>query len=672
MSSFFWTMFYSPDQSHDIEGFIQTDNLEAILSYEKLSNELQNNSNALTTYLAKQETIQRLIAYAYDPSEAKKQLALSANDVFVADIASLLDTIASSPQLLDTLFVALRPYSAAEERYLTMEEIERSSSGQEERSDAEAERHSARALPTFEPVRNQRRVPLHVSENFCRLIIMLVRSPIRLKKIQQHLLNNTGILRLFVNVISSAPSTEAIHYLLVGKDRAQESVQLQTEIVIDSNLIQLMFGLFVQNAPFDALMHASFIVCSLLANGCTAPVRNLILENLPDLLRRCLTVTSHPGTVRTLLQMSVAGFREAIRHGILSDKAEESFYYATTVEQMISASLPGMEHILSMDNRTLLGADKDYASCEPKSDGNLQYLLKQHVISALAELLRLSETTKEAIREKEEKTLSNQFRPDMSVEYLEAYYLTGWRTAAAGNATADLSDGKLLPFNIGLSYMFQDVYMHLTESTGFKFESDVAKACIDSNRLLGSANSKKCISIQHCLGPDGELIYGSSAYLTQSILKTKILDLAIAEMVANREMSVVHHACTILCTQLLEFLNFCPAISLYIFSPTFFLEAKRAVLREDNILPNAAGAYDVSKDKMVEACETRLSKQAYRTSLDAHISSILSQVGRAAYGVKSTEGSIPPFGALKTILETNEDAQFLATVLGVRECFNFQ
>ena len=663
MSSFFWTMFYSPDQGNEFEEYIQNDNLEAILLHEKLQNELQQTSNALHAYLSRIDTISKLIAYAYDPDENKKNLSSAANDVFVADISILLDAITSNVPLMNSLFMALRPYNQELGRYLTTEELEATMVEDVPAGSNNGVGSGQKGLPAKYM---QRRIPLHVAENFCRLIIMLVRSPVRLKKLQQHILSNTYILTLFCQVICSAPSTEAIHYLIVGKDRASESVHLQTEIVLQSGIIQSMFMLFLSNAPFDSLMHASFIICSLLANGCTSPVRNLILENLPELVKNTLNPRSHPGTVRTLLQITVSGFREAIRFGILSEKEEESHYYANVVDNLIKACIPGFTEILSLQptvSRPPPGSPPHALFQVPlvsqeATNAGMAILLKQQVISALAELLRLSEINKESIKEKEERTLQTTFRPDMAVEFIEEYY----KAKARGDGSAK----DLLPFTIGLSYIFQDVYTHLESTCKYTFSSHVAKVCTDANKAIsgGNAAMKKTIGIQHTLGPDGEIIYGSSAYLTLLLLESGIPSMAMREMLAFPEQAVIHHPCSVVATQVLEFLDFAPKISLYLFDAKFFSDCKQALVNE-NAMP------DASQEKITAACQARLAKQTRRTSLDAHIAAILSQLGRAAYGFKVVDTTIPPFQELKSIVDTNVDAKFLASILEVKEFLNF-
>lgn len=653
MSSFFWTMFYSPDQSSDIDEYIRSDNLEAILAYDKLSAELQQTSNSLHSYLSKQDTIMRLIAYAYDPEESKRQLSAAANDVFVADISALLDTITSNPALMGQLFMALRPYSTEQHRYLTHEELD---SVMIERVSVTAPTTGPAGLPQRYA---QRRIPLHVAENFCRLIIMLVRSPMRLKKLQQYILNNPYILSLFCQILCSAPATEAIHYLIVGKDRATESIHLQTEIVLQSGIVQSMFALFEANAPFDSLMHASFIICSLLANGCTGPVRELILDSLPALLRSTINLKSHPGTIRTLLQITVSAFREAIRSGILSEKESESLYYANKIDELAKACIPGFLEILHCTPNIPKPppGSPPHLLCEvplvttEACDAGMKMLLKQHVISALAELLRLSEITKEAIKEKEERTLQTEFRPDMAVDFVELHY----RAAGAGEQK------QLLPFVIGLSYIFQDVYQHLKATCGYEFTSEVAKACSDANASVANnvQSLKKTISIQHTLGPDGEIVFGSSPYLTLLLLESGAPALALAEMFKFPEQSIIHYPCSIIATQVLEYQHYAPRISLHLFDGPFFALVRRALLEEDG-LPEGT---DLGKAATV--CEVRLKVPTRRTSLDAHVEMIIAQLHRAAYGFKEADKTNPPFKALASLLEGSPDAVFLLSTLSL-------
>jgi len=662
-------MFYSGAEGHgqDLEQLIQADNLPEILKSDKLMGDIQQGNNSLLSYLSKHETIMRLIQYAYDPRDEFKELGAAANEVFIADISSLLDSVAANTASLEALFGALQPWSAQAGRYLTLEECG-IGTGTDDRADIEGlapGEFSAAATAAGYVRGQQRRVPLHVAENFCRLVIMLVRSPIRLKRIQSYLLANCEILALFVEVISSAPSTEAIHYLLVGKDRSVESIQLQTDIIVRSKMISRMFALFKRNAAFDSLMHASFIVCSLLASGCTAPIRNLILDLSPDLLASTLTPNSHPGTVRTLLQMIVAAFREAVRFGVLSESFAESKFYADAVHNMLTAMTPGMTQILAIPNAQAIAGDAS------------KFLLKVHVISAVAELLRLSETSKDAIREKEERTLANSFQPDSSVDFLEAYYAK--QAAAAGapppaqpTAAIQALEGVdiLYPFVIGLSYMFQDVYVHLGGCTSYQFTSTVAQACIEANKQIvaNPSSVKKAISIQHTLGPDGEIIYGSSAYIATQLITSGIPTRCVQEMLLNPDQSVVHHACTVIATQLLEYVYFYPTVSLALFDSEFFAAARTAILMEEGLSQQAASSAGPDQLAKYQArAETRLAQQALRSSMDAHLASILGQLGRAAFGGPVGEMALQPFTRLREILEGNADARFVGHVLRMRD-----
>lgn len=669
MSSFFWSMFYSGAEGHgqDLEQLIQADNLAEILKSDKFLNDIHQGNNSLLSYLSKHETIMRLIQYAYDPRDEFKDLGAAANEVFIADISSLLDSVAANTASLEALFGALQPWSVQAGRYLTLEECG-IGAGADDRAEIEglsSGEFSAAAMAAGYVRGQQRRVPLHVAENFCRLVIMLVRSPIRLKRIQSYLLANCEILSLFIEVISSAPSTEAIHYLLVGKDRSVESIQLQTDIIVRSKMISRMFALFKRNAAFDSLMHASFIVCSLLASGCTAPVRNMILDLSPDLLVATLTSNSHPGTVRTLLQMVVAAFREAVRFGILSETFGESRFYADAVHNMLAAMTPGMTQILAVPNAQAVSGDAS------------RFLLKVHVISAVAELLRLSDTSKDAIREKEERTLANSFQPDASVDFLEAYYTKRAEAAGAlpaGQVPAQLpaleNVDTLFPFVVGLSYMFQDVYVHLGGCTSYRFGSAVAQACIEANKqIVANPNAaKKAITIQHTLGPDGEVIYGSSAYIAAQLISSGVPRHCIQEMLLNPDQSVVHHACTVIATQLLEYVYFNPSVSLALFDRDFFAAARTALLIEEGLSQQAASAAGPDQlAKVQPKAEARLSQQALRSSMDAHLASILSQLGRAAFGGPAGEMAMQPFTRLREILEGNADARFVGHVLHMRD-----
>lgn len=76
---------------------------------------------------------------------------------------------------------------------------------------------------------------------------------------------------------------------------------------------------------------------------------------------------------------------------------------------------------------------------------------------------------------------------------------------------------------IGFSSIFQDVYLHLHETTKFKFDQQFVKQITQIHQ-----SSNKQVSTIHLFGPNKELCLGSIEYIICKLMQANIFHMVLA------------------------------------------------------------------------------------------------------------------------------------------------
>ena len=293
-----------------------------------------------------------------------------------------MDTIANNPQFIEKIFQVLLPY---DEENLC--------------------KYQTADLPNFAP--EVRRVPLTCAENFCRLIFTLIKQQSRFYKVLQFLYTKLEIMTWFVYSIQSAAITETLHYIF-KIDKNPEITDLQAKIILDSQFIQNLYGLFLKNGIFEELVHVAFIFQSFLTTEMKSDVKKMIMTCLPSVINEVLTPTANTSLVKNIYTIIAITLKQAVRMGILSETIEDAQIYAEIVRDVLLASCPKFVTYLQMQ-------------ILPEKDAP-QNLYIVHTCTVISEIIKIQEAEFEFIRDKENLLLNHQYAPEQAIQYLTDYY----------------------------------------------------------------------------------------------------------------------------------------------------------------------------------------------------------------------------------------------------------
>ncbi|KAH0575937.1 hypothetical protein SS50377_21473 [Spironucleus salmonicida] len=560
MSAMFWNMIYTqqPD-NRELLQHIANDDLPALLRSDRLRAELAQPTPQVISYLAAPATLQALIQLLNAPEQA---LSAAANDVIVADIPQLMDQISTSESLLNALFDILLPYDSDNMQFYALQQ-----------------------LPSLPPA--ARRVSLASAENFCRAVYTLISKPQRKLRILNFLLANLQIMSYFTQAIQSAPITETLHYIF--KIDSAEQQLIQQNILISSNFIQQLFQLFLQeNAAFEELVHVSFICQSFLQSEINFEVRREIMENCIEILQK-IDSKFNSQNVKNLFAIVAITVKYAVRGGILAEIPDESAVFAQFVDRIVSCAILVIDRFL----------DAQMTPSESKQEN----LFIIHSCSVISELFRIQESVFEAIKDKETLLLNRQFKPEQAILYMTEYYSTTDITSKK-NST-DITSIFPLPFVIGFSFIFQDIYQHLTDSTGFKFDQNFVSQISDKGPV-------KKINSAHLFGPNGEICAGSVELIISKIIASGIIKKMVFQAVSNPENSIIHVSILSVLSILVDYVKFSVPFAVEFLDSDVLTQLVSGVLRDGP-----------------EASKLRVSQQVARTSLDALCVAFLKKIGAA-------------------------------------------
>ncbi|CAL6037976.1 Conserved_hypothetical protein [Hexamita inflata] len=607
MAAMFWNMIYGQSQtdSRDFSSFIQKDDLESILKSDRIKQELSNGSSQVTQYLAKPETISKMIDILYDPSQdpVRHQLNTTVNDIFMQDNAVILDSIASSPVFIEKIFQVLLPYNEEAMRKCTTDEL-------------------PQLLPEL------RRVPLVCAENFCRLVFTLIKAQPRFQKVLHFLSQHLEIMTWFVYSIQSAAITETLHYIF-KIDKNPDTMELQSKIILQSQFVERLYSLFTSGGIFEELVHVAFIFQSFLTTEIKADVKKCIMQNLASIADAVLTPTANPSLIRNIYTIIAITLKQAVKMGILSETQEESQYFSDIVRLIIHAVVPKFAGYLQMDMVA--------GQVTPSN------LYVTHTCTVISEILKIQEATCDFIREKEQLLLNHAYGPENAIAYLTQYYKMNCQDAP-------------LPFVVGFSYIFQDVYVHLYETTKFKFDQGFVKQVTQIHQ-----SSNKQVGTIHLFGPNRELCMGTVEYIIQCLIEAGVIQLVIDQAYKNTEAGIMHFDTQQILAIIAEYSKFSIDFVGKVINDELFAKLKAGVLNVSSFIRPVSMEKIVVNGKEVKgidqramttpefnAIKERINFQTKRVSLDALVANLIKKIAIAGVVI-------------------NGDAAFLAQVYEVKE-----
>lgn len=105
--------------------------------------------------------------------------------------------------------------------------------------------------------------------------------------------------------------------------------------------------------------------------------------------------------------------------------------------------------------------------------------------------------------------INHNYGPEHAIQYLTNFYKQNTGIPP-------------LPLVIGFSYIFQDVYMHLHETTKFKFDQAFVKLITQAHQA-----QSKHVSTIHLFGPNKELCLGSIEFVISMLMQKGIFTLML-------------------------------------------------------------------------------------------------------------------------------------------------
>ncbi|CAL6054713.1 Conserved_hypothetical protein [Hexamita inflata] len=325
-------------------------------------------------------------------------------------------------------------------------------------------------------------------------------------------------------------------------------------------------------------------------------VQKTILQYLPTIIQDILTINQEPYVIRALYTVTVVSLKQGVKMGILTDSVTESEYYSQVLSIIIQALIPKIQTYLQLQMS---------ASTSPIN------LIVTHTSTLVSEIFKLQQQTLLFIKEKETLLLHHKYSPENAIEYITSYYQNPKKST-------------LLPLAIGFSYIFADMYQHVHEITGFKFDPVHVKQVQTQQMAL------KHVSYPHLTGPNGEFCSGSVEFLLQSLINSGVVNLLVQQSGENAQCSVLH-------SDLLEIVSvmcnykFKPDFCKLVLNDQFFGQIRmhliEAVHKSHQFM--TVNNHIIEKvDKRVEftSLRERAKSQVRRTSLDSLVSVVLKKV----------------------------------------------
>lgn len=187
-----------------------------------------------------------------------------------------------------------------------------------------------------------------------------------------------------------------------------------------------------------------------------------------------------------------------------------------------------------------------------------------HTCTVISEILKIQEASFEFIREKEQLLLNHAYAPENAISYLTALYKEGSKEAP-------------LPFVVGFSYIFQDVYIHLYDQTKFKFDQAFVKQVTAIHQ-----SATKQVDTIHLFGPNKELCLGTVEYILASMIQANVIQLAIEQAYKNPEAGILHFDVTQIIAIVAEYAKFHVEFVGSVINDELFTKLKAGVLAASN------------------------------------------------------------------------------------------
>lgn len=96
-----------------------------MLKHDRIKQEVQNGSSAVTQFLAKPTSVTKMIDYLYDADDdpVKRLLNSNVNDLFMLENSIILEAIAGNNEFIVKVFSVLLPYNEEQLRKCTTDEL---------------------------------------------------------------------------------------------------------------------------------------------------------------------------------------------------------------------------------------------------------------------------------------------------------------------------------------------------------------------------------------------------------------------------------------------------------------------------------------------------------------------------------------------------------------------
>eukprot|EP00703_Trepomonas_sp_PC1_P000020 JAP96586.1 hypothetical protein TPC1_10026 [Trepomonas sp. PC1] len=595
MAAMFWNMIYGQNgnDSKDIQQFVQSEDIESLLKHDRIKQEIQNGSSSVTQFLAKPNSIIKMIDYLYDADDepVKRQLNTTVNDIFMSENSIILEAIANNPDYILKVFQVLLPYNDEHLRKSNTDELQ--------------------VLPP-----ESRRVPQICAENFCRLVFTLIKNQSRFTKVLNCIKSHLEVMTWFAFGIQSAPVTETLHYVF-KIDKNPDTLELQTQILIKSQFIEQLYSRFQAGGIFEELVHVAFVFQSFLTTEVKADVKRLIMTHLPQIAENTLTPTAAPYIVRNMYTIAAVTLKQAVKMGILAETEDDASFYANVLQMIMSVLVPKFQGYLSLE----------------MEDGavNPNNLYIVHTCTVIAEILKIQEATSEFIKEKEQLLLNQSYRPEGAIAYLTSFY--------KANAT-----DYPLPFVVGFTFIFQDVYSHLYDTTKFKFDQTFTRQVTQIHQ-----SPTKQTQIIHLFGPNKELCTGTVEHIISILAEGKIFQLLIDQAYQNPECGILHCDLLNILYIIAEYIPFQMPFTEQILNEELFEKLKAGVLgcsdfkshaSMEKIVVNGNQVKGIDQRAMLapqmNSIKQRIEFQTKRVSLDALTNQIVKRAAIKGIAITPT------------------------------------